>query len=93
MKIFLAKELANTICPYLQMTVDYPSKNPSGWMPILDLAVRMASDNSVDFKWYKKPVATDYSILNRSAMPAARVAEIARSCDPGSEKVEIFGRK
>ena len=48
-----------------------PSKNPSGWMPILDLAVRMASDNSVDFKWYKKPVATDYSILNRSAMPAA----------------------
>ena len=33
----LAKELANTICPYLQMTVDYPSKNPSGWMPILDL--------------------------------------------------------
>ena len=53
------------------MTVDYPSKNPSGWMPILDLSVRMANDNSVDFKWYKKPVATDYSILNRSAMPAA----------------------
>ena len=26
----LAKELANTICPYMQMTVDFPSKNPSG---------------------------------------------------------------
>ena len=26
----LAMELANTLCPYLQMEVDYPSKNPSG---------------------------------------------------------------
>ena len=26
----LAKELANTICPYLQMEVDYPSNHSSG---------------------------------------------------------------
>ena len=67
----LAKDLANTICPYLQMTVDYPSKNPSGWMPILDLQVQMARDNSVNFTWFKKSMATDFAILNRSAMPAA----------------------
>ena len=67
----LAKDLANTICPYLQMTVDYPSKNPSGWMPILDLQVQMARDNTVNFKWFKKSMATDFAILNRSAMPAA----------------------
>ena len=67
----LAKDLANTICPFLQMTVDYPSKSPSGWMPILDLQVQMAADNSVNFKWFKKSMATDCAILNRSAMPAA----------------------
>ena len=33
----LARELANTICPFLQMEVDYPSNHSSGWMPILDL--------------------------------------------------------
>ena len=31
----LAKELANTNCPYVQMEVDYPSNHTSGWMPIL----------------------------------------------------------
>ena len=42
----LAKDLANTICPFLQVTVDFPSKNPSGWMPILDLQVQMAAQTT-----------------------------------------------
>ena len=67
----LAKQLANTICPYLQMEVDYPSNHPSGWMPILDLEVQMACDKTINFRWYRKPMATCYSILNRSAMPSA----------------------
>ena len=67
----LAKELANTICPYLQMEVTYPSNHPSSWMPILNLEVKMAKDKTIDFRWYKKPMATNYSILNRSAMPAS----------------------
>ena len=67
----LAKELANTICPYLQMEVDYPSNHPTGWMSILDLEVQMTSDKTINYRWFKKPMATDYSILNRSAMPAA----------------------
>ena len=67
----LARELANTICPYLQMEVDYPSNHSSGWMPILDLEVQMSSNKSINYRWYKKPMATCYSILNRSAMPAA----------------------
>jgi hypothetical protein len=67
----MAKELANTICPYLQMEVDYPSNHPSGWMPILDLEVQMARDKTINFRWFKKPMATCYSILNRSAMPAS----------------------
>ena len=66
----LVKELANSICPYLQMEIDFPSNHTSGWMPILDLEVQMASDKSVNWKWYKKPMASKYSILNHSAMPA-----------------------
>lgn len=67
----LVMELVNTICPYLQMEVDFPSKNPSGWMPIFNLHVRMADDNTVDFKWFGKPMSSPFSILNRSAMPAS----------------------
>ena len=67
----LTKELANTICPYIQMEVDYPSNHLSGWMPILDLKVQMAGDKSINYQWYKKPMATNFSILNRSAMPMA----------------------
>ena len=37
--------MANTLCPYLQMEVHYPSKNPSGCMPMLNL--------EVNYKWYK----------------------------------------
>ena len=31
----------------------------------------MAKDKSIDFKWYKKAMASPYTILNRSAMPAS----------------------
>ena len=47
----LVKELANSICPYLQMDVDFPSNHTSRWMPILDSEVQMASDKSVNWKW------------------------------------------
>ena len=67
----LIQDLANTICPFLQMEADYPSNHTSGWMPILDLQVKIAEDNSIDFAWYRKPMASQYSILNRSAMPAS----------------------
>ena len=65
------RELANTICPYLQMEEDFPSNHSSGWMPILNLEVRVSGDKSIDYKWYKKPMASPYTILNRSAMPAS----------------------
>ena len=67
----LLKELANTICPYLQMEIYFPSNHATGWMPILDLEVRMTPDKTVDWKWYRKPMVCRYSILNHSAMPAS----------------------
>ena len=46
----LVRELANTICPYLQMEADFPSNHSSGWMPILNLEVRVSEDKSIDYK-------------------------------------------
>ena len=37
------KAVANQIHPCIQMTTDYPSKNPGGKMPIPDLSVSLAS--------------------------------------------------
>ena len=74
----LVTALSNTICPFIQMEVDYPSKHTSGWMPILNIQVRIAEDKSVDYKWYKKPMASPYCILNDSAMPTSmkRLAQV-----------------
>ena len=67
----LVQELANTICPYLQVVADFPSNHTSGWMPVLNIQFQVADDNSIDYKWFKKPVATPYyTILNRSAISA-----------------------
>ena len=66
----VVKQLANDICRFIQMEVDYPSRHQSGWMPILDFQVQIAEDKSVDFKFYQKPMAPPTTILNRSAMPA-----------------------
>ena len=51
------------------MEVDYPSRHPSGWMPLLDLQVRSAQNNTFDFMFYQKLMASPFTILNRAAMP------------------------
>ena len=33
-------EIANKISPFIDLTVDSPSRNLSGWMPILDLQIK-----------------------------------------------------
>ena len=65
----LIQELANSICQSIQMTVDFPSAHVSGWMPILDVEVRMREDKTVDWRHYRKPMDSPYTILNNSAMP------------------------
>jgi hypothetical protein len=64
------KDIANSICPYTKVSVDFPSAHASGWMPLLDLQVRMRQDKTVDWKYYKKKVTSQYCVLNRSAVPA-----------------------
>ena len=35
----LVQELANTICPYLQVVADYPPNHISGWMPVTTVSI------------------------------------------------------
>ena len=37
----IVQDLANNICDFIKVTVDYPSKYDTGFMPLLDLQVRM----------------------------------------------------
>ena len=66
----VVQEIANSISPNTSLSVDFPSAHQSGWMPVLDIQVKVASDNTIDWLFYKKPVSSPYFILNRSAMPA-----------------------
>ena len=51
------QSIANSICPSIQMEIDYPSRHESGWMPLLNLQVRDKEDNNIDYKWYGKKVS------------------------------------
>ena len=51
------------------MTVDCPSNHESGWMPLLDLQVRVTSDNTLDYKFFSKKVANPLLLMKSSALP------------------------
>ena len=63
-------EIGNHIFNYLQFTVDCPSTNISGWMPLLAAEVRVAADNTIDYRFYEKPISSRYVMMRNSAMSA-----------------------
>ena len=46
----IVRDLANNIYPFIKVTIDCPSMHESGFMPILDLQVRMV-DKKVQHKF------------------------------------------
>ena len=50
-------DIANDIFYFIQFTVDCPSANGSGWMPLLATEVRVAADNTIDYRFYEKPIS------------------------------------
>ena len=67
--------LANSICEFIQMEIDYPSAHESHHMPILDLEVAMVEDK-IRFRHYRKTMANPLVIHQRSAMPQ----KVKRAC-------------
>ena len=63
-------EVANSIFDYIQFTVDCPSNHASGWMPLLATQVRVTDDNTIDYKFFEKEIASKYVMMRNSAMSA-----------------------
>ena len=63
-------DVANSIFDYIQFTVDCPSNHASGWMPLLATQVRVAADNTIDYKFFEKEIASKYVMMRNSAMSA-----------------------
>ena len=63
-------DIGNSIFNFLQFTVDCPSSNASGWMPLLATEVRVAENNTIDYKFYEKPISSRYVMMRNSAMSA-----------------------
>ena len=61
-------EISNGISSFIQLTSDCPSSNTSGFMPLLDIQVKVV-DNKLIHTFYKKPVSNPLLITKNSAMP------------------------
>ena len=62
-------KIANTLDSDIQLTMDVPSQNEGGKMPVLDLNV-WVSQNVVRHSFYSKPMASPLAIMYKSALPA-----------------------
>ena len=63
-------DIGNTIFSFLQFTIDCPSEHNSGWMPLLATEVKVAEDNTIDYRFYEKPISSKYVMMRNSAMSA-----------------------
>ena len=53
-------KMANSICPSLQFTGDYPGANTDGKLPILDICCWIKADNQIVYEYYSKPIACTF---------------------------------
>jgi hypothetical protein len=67
----ILRDIANSIMPCIQMEADWPSKNPDGKLPILDLKVWTNRGNKIVYTHYEKPMATKSVLHSKSAHPEA----------------------
>ena len=63
----LLQTITKTIEECIQVTFDTQESNSNRKMPVLDLEVWVDS-NEVKHRFYKKPVSSDYTITERSAL-------------------------
>ena len=49
----------------LQFTTDTEEDSSDGWLPTQDTAVRVAEDNTIQFKFWLKPTSSNRTLDNR----------------------------
>ena len=59
--------IADTLEQDIQFTYDTPLKHPDKRMPVLDFKV-WSNNNVIRFSFYKKEIASQFTILKRSAL-------------------------
>ena len=68
----LIQAIANTIHPSIRMTIDYPSRNEEGKVPMLDIKMWIEELNGIYkilYEHYEKKMATKMVIHAKSAVP------------------------
>ena len=64
----ILKEVGNSICPFIKVSVDCPSNHSDGLLPILDLKTRIVN-NKIDYRFFKKKMSNRMTIMATSAFP------------------------
>ena len=70
----LFQSIANSIHPSIRVTIDYPSKHPTGKVPMLDVQMWMEVINRITvlvYEHYEKEMATKSVIHANSAIPTS----------------------
>ena len=66
--MLVLRDIANTVDPNLSFTVDCPSMNQNGRLPILDLQFWVEGETLLRHGFYKKPMAPERTIMAESAI-------------------------
>jgi hypothetical protein len=71
----ILQSIANSISPEIQLTVDTPENHKNKRLPVLDLNIWIQTDStgtqSIRHSFFKKKVASPYTIMERSAMSSS----------------------
>ena len=62
------RDIANRLDSNIQLTIDVPSQNASGRLPVLDLELSVIENDKIQFVFYKKPIANPRVISYTSAI-------------------------
>ena len=70
----VVKDIANSIDPMIQMTIDVPSKHEDHKVPMLDVKAWLDENNGneIFYLFYEKPTKNRYVISKDSAMPTSK---------------------
>ena len=67
----ILKDIADSIDKDIQWELDTPSNHDDRKLPCLDLKVWMNEQTNIQFEFYKKPMASVYTIHSRSALSSS----------------------
>ena len=62
------RDTVKRIADYLDFTFESGDDYPDGWLPTLDVSIKVNDRNTVDYRYFEKPTTTNTTVRERSAM-------------------------